>query len=207
MFTKARATVPSVLFLDELDALVGKRSGTSSSGVEARLLSTLLNEMDGVGTLANIYQSAEGNTKPYEQGKDGEQSMRNDCGSAHFENEQISVNTQRLKVISSLTVKDVLIVAATNRPDAIDEALLRPGRIDCIIYVPPPDVEARLQILRVHTRASPLAEDVDLEEFALNTELFSGADLENLCREVRNPAMSDKNAQKSTQSIQVRVVV
>lgn len=207
MFTKARATVPSVLFLDELDALVGKRSGTSSSGVEARLLSTLLNEMDGVGSLANIYQSAEGNTKPYEQGKDGEQLMRNDCGSAHFENEQISVNTQRLKVISSLTVKDVLIVAATNRPDAIDEALLRPGRIDRIIYVPPPDVEARLQILRVHTRVSPLAEDVDLEEFALNTELFSGADLENLCREVRNPAMSDKNAQKSTQSIQVRVVV
>lgn len=207
MFTKARATAPSVLFLDELDALVGKRSGTSSSGVEARLLSTLLNEMDGVGTLANIYQSAEGNTKPYEQGKDGEQLMRNDCGSAHFENEQISVNTQRLKVISSLTVKDVLIVAATNRPDAIDEALLRPGRIDRIIYVPPPDVEARLQILRVHTRASPLAEDVDLEEFALNTELFSGADLENLCREVRNQVISDKNAQKSTQSIQVRVVV
>lgn len=207
MFTKARATAPSVLFLDELDALVGKRSGTSSSGVEARLLSTLLNEMDGVGSLANIYQSAEGNTKPYEQGKDGEQLMRSDCGSAHFENEQISVNTQRLKVISSLTVKDVLIVAATNRPDAIDEALLRPGRIDRIIYVPPPDVEARLQILRVHTRVSPLAEDVDLEEFALNTELFSGADLENLCREVRNPAMSDKNAQKSTQSIQVRVVV
>lgn len=207
MFTKARATAPSVLFLDELDALVGKRSGTSSSGVEARLLSTLLNEMDGVGTLANIYQSAEGNTKPYEQGKDGEQSMRNDCGSAHFENEQISVNTQRLKVISSLTVKDVLIVAATNRPDAIDEALLRPGRIDRIIYVPPPDMEARLQILRVHTRVSPLAEDVDLEEFALNTELFSGADLENLCREVRNQVISDKNAQKSTQSIQVRVVV
>lgn len=207
MFTKARATAPSVLFLDELDALVGKRSGTSSSGVEARLLSTLLNEMDGVGTLANIYQSAEGNTKPYEQGKDGKQLMRNDCGSAHFENEQISVNTQRLKVISSLTVKDVLIVAATNRPDAIDEALLRPGRIDRIIYVPPPDVEARLQILRVHTRASPLAEDVDLEEFALNTELFSGADLENLCREVRNQVISDKNTQKSTQSIQVRVVV
>ena len=83
-------------------------------------------------------------------------------------------------------MKDVLVVAATNRPDAIDEALLRPGRIDRIIYVPPPDVEARLQILRVHTRSSPLAEDVDLEEFALKTELFSGADLENLCREVRD---------------------
>jgi len=192
VFTKARATAPSVLFLDELDALVGKRSETNGTGVEARLLSTLLNEMDGVGTLANIYQSAERSNKPSEQGNNGEQLMRNDCGSAHLENEETSGNVQRLKVISSLTVKDVLIVAATNRPDAIDEALLRPGRIDRIIYVPPPDVDARLQILRVHTRTSPLAEDVDLEEFALNTELFSGADLENLCREVRNSAIFAK---------------
>ena len=127
MFTKVRATAPSVLFLDELDTLVGKRSGTSGTGVEARLLSTLLNEMDGVGTLANIYQSVERNTKPYEQRNNGEQLMRNDCGSAHLENEEISVNTQRLKVVSSLSVEDVLIVAATNRPDAIDEALLRPA--------------------------------------------------------------------------------
>ena len=65
--------------------------------------------MDGVGTLANIYQSEEINRKPYEQ------LMRNDCGSAHLENEKTSVNTQRLKVISSLTVKDVLIVAATGQ--------------------------------------------------------------------------------------------
>lgn len=196
MFTKARATAPSVLFLDELDAIVGKRSGTSSTGVEARLLSTLLNEMDGVGTLANIYQSEESNPEPSVHGKDrdscNEQLMRSDCGSGHFETEQISLKKQRLKIISSATVKDVLIVAATNRPDAIDEALLRPGRIDRIIYVPPPDVEARLQILRVHTRASPLADDVNLEEYALNTELFSGADLENLCREVRHSASSGK---------------
>ena len=207
MFTKAHATAPSVLFLDELDALVGKRSGTSGTGVGARLLSTLLNEMDGVGTLANIYQSEEINGKPYEQRNNGEQLMRNDCGSARLENEEISVNTQRLKVISSLTVNDVLIVAATNRPDAIDEALLRPGRIDRIIYVPPPDMEARLQILRVHTRASPLADDVDLEEIALNTELFSGADLENLCREVRNSEISDKKVQKSTRYFQVLTII
>ncbi|XP_078367762.1 ATPase family gene 2 protein homolog B-like [Oculina patagonica] len=195
VFTKARATAPSVLFLDELDAIVGKRSGTSSTGVEARLLSTLLNEMDGVGALANIYQSEESNPEPSVNGRDrnscNEQLMRSDCGSGRFENEQISLRKQRLKIISSSTVKDVLIVAATNRPDAIDEALLRPGRIDRIIYVPPPDVEARLQILRVYTRASPLAEDVDLEEYALNTELFSGADLENLCREAALYALED----------------
>lgn len=196
MFTKARATAPSVLFLDELDAIVGKRSGTSSTGVEGRLLSTLLNEMDGVGALANIYQSEEGSPERSIHGRDGdscnEQLMRSECGSGRCENEQISLKTQRLKIISSSTVKDVLIVAATNRPDAIDEALLRPGRIDRIIYVPPPDVEGRLQILRVHTRASPLAEDVDLEEYALNTELFSGADLENLCREVSSSASFGK---------------
>ena len=104
MFTKARATAPSVLFLDELDAVVGKRSETN--GVEARLLSTLLNEMDGVGTLANFYQSAERSNKPSEQGNNGEQLMRIDCGSAHLENEETSGNMRRLKVISSLTVKE-----------------------------------------------------------------------------------------------------
>ena len=153
----------------------------SSTGVETRLLSTLLNEMDGVGVLANIYQSQEKNSCNY----GNEQMMRKDCELGHFENEPISAKTQRLKLISCPAVKDVVIVAATNRPDAIDEALTRPGRIDRIIYVPPPDLEARLQILRVHTRASPLAEDVDLEELGLRTKLFSGADLENLCREVK----------------------
>jgi len=194
VFTKDRATAPSVLFVDELDALVGKWSGKGVTGVEARLLSTLLNEMDGVGTLANIYQSAVRNTKPSKQGNNGEQLMRNNCGATHLENEEILVNAQRLKVISSLTVQDVLFVAATNWPDAIDDALLRPGRIDRIIYVPPSDMDARLKILGAHTR--PLAEDLDLEEIALTTELFSGADFENLCKEVRNSAMSDKKEQK-----------
>ena len=180
VFTKARAAAPSVLFLDELDAIVGKRSGNSSTGVETRLLSTLLNEMDGVGVLANIYQSQERSSGSH----GNEQLMRRDCESSHVGNEPFSIKTQRLKLISSSAVKDVVIVAATNRPDAIDEALLRPGRIDRIIYVPPPDIEARLQILRVYARAIPLAVDVDLEELGLSTELFSGADIENLCREV-----------------------
>ena len=136
VFTKARAAAPSVLFLDELDAIVGKRSGSSSTGVESQLLSTLLNEMDGVGVLANIYQSGERNSCNH----GNEQLMRRDCESGHLGNEPFSIRTQRLKLISSSAVKDVVIVAATNRPDAIDEALLRPARIERIIYVPPPDM-------------------------------------------------------------------
>ena len=106
MFTKARATAPSVLFLDELDALVGKRSETNGTGVEARLLSTLLNEMDGVGTLANIYQSAERNNKPLEQGNNREQLMRNDCGSAHLENEEASGNVRPHGIAQFQTERD-----------------------------------------------------------------------------------------------------
>ncbi len=76
--------------------------------------------------------------------------------------------------------KDVIVIGATNRPDILDPALLRPGRFDRIIYVPPPDEEARYQILKIHTRRMPLAEDVDLRELARLTENYTGADLEAL---------------------------
>ena len=78
---------------------------------------------------------------------------------------------------------DLLIIAATNRPDMVDAALMRPGRIDNMIYVPPPDNVARLTILEIHSRKMPLADDVVLAELALQTENCTGADLENLCRE------------------------
>ena len=78
---------------------------------------------------------------------------------------------------------NVVVIAATNRPDILDPALLRPGRFDKIIYVPPPDTRARLEILKIHTRKMPLAEDVDLELLALKTEGYSGADIAALCRE------------------------
>ncbi|XP_068740361.1 ATPase family gene 2 protein homolog B-like isoform X2 [Montipora capricornis] len=184
LFTKARATAPCILFFDELDAIVGKRSGSSSTGVEGHLLSTLLNEMDGVGLLANIYQSDE-RSASY-QGSSGE------SWSEQFECKQILDESKRLKFMTSLSVKDIVIVAATNRPHAIDEALLRPGRIDRLVYVPSPDLEARLEILKVHTRATPLGDEVDLEELSVATELFSGADLENLCREAALYALEDK---------------
>ena len=80
-------------------------------------------------------------------------------------------------------LRGVVVVAATNRPDLLDPALLRPGRFDRLIYVPPPDLKARYEILKIHTRKVPLADDVDLVELARTTEGYSGADLEALVRE------------------------
>ena len=77
----------------------------------------------------------------------------------------------------------VVVIAATNRPDIIDPALLRAGRFDKIIYIPPPEEEGRLKILEVHTKNMPLAKDVNLQDIARRTEGYVGADLENLCRE------------------------
>ena len=80
-------------------------------------------------------------------------------------------------------LRGVVVIAATNRPDLVDPALLRPGRFDRVIYVPPPDKKTRLEILKIHTRKIPLAEDVDLNKLAEMTEGYSGADLEALVRE------------------------
>jgi len=80
-------------------------------------------------------------------------------------------------------LKDVVVIGATNRPDILDPALLRPGRFDRVIYVPPPDVEGRYQIFQIHTREMPLADDVDLRKLAEMTEGYTGADIEAVCRE------------------------
>ena len=80
-------------------------------------------------------------------------------------------------------LEDVVVIATTNRPDLIDAALLRPGRLDRHINVPAPDRDARLAIFEVHTRAKPLAEDVDLDDLADQTEGYVGADIEAVCRE------------------------
>lgn len=86
---------------------------------------------------------------------------------------------------------NVVVIAATNRPDIIDPALLRPGRFDKLIYVPPPDLNARIEILKIHTRNMPLAGDVDLYEIARKTEGYSGADLEALVREAAMHALRE----------------
>jgi transitional endoplasmic reticulum ATPase len=80
-------------------------------------------------------------------------------------------------------LEDVVVIATTNRPDLIDAALLRPGRLDRHIHVPVPDAEARRKIFAVHTRDKPLADDVALDDLADRTEGYVGADIEAVCRE------------------------
>ena len=96
-------------------------------------------------------------------------------------------------------LEDVVVIGATNRPDILDPAILRPGRFDRLIYVPPPDEKARLEIFKIHTRKMPLADDVDLERLAKMTEGYSGADIEAVCREAAmNALRRDINAKKVT---------
>jgi transitional endoplasmic reticulum ATPase len=80
-------------------------------------------------------------------------------------------------------LEDVVVVATTNRPDLIDTALLRPGRLDRKVHVPVPDREGRRAIFEVHTRDKPLASDVDLDWLAGETDYYVGADIEAICRE------------------------
>jgi len=105
-------------------------------------------------------------------------------GSSMGTNVYDSIVNQLLAEMDGITTRgDVIVIAATNRPDIIDPALLRPGRFDRIIYIPPPDYKARLEILKIKTRNMPLAPDVNLEEIARITEGYSGADLELLVKE------------------------
>jgi len=96
------------------------------------------------------------------------------------------------------TLENVVVLAATNRPDMVDPAVLRPGRFDRLIYVPPPDEKTRLQIFKIHTRNMPLDEDVSLERLAAITEGYTGADIAAICREAamnairRNPETGGK---------------
>ena len=161
VFTKARAAAPAILFLDEVDAVVKKRSTDGSSGVEARILSTLLNELDGVGISSDVYETTNSN-------RTSEQ-------------------------------RNILFVAATNRPEVLDEAILRPGRVDRVVYVPHPDRDTRLEILKVFCKKMPVTDDVSPEILADKTQLYSGADLKNLCREAALNALQNLGVEKCSQ--------
>jgi ATP-dependent metallopeptidase hflB len=103
-------------------------------------------------------------------------------GGGHDEREQ-TLNQMLVEMDGFSANEGVIVLAATNRPDVLDKALLRPGRFDRQIVVPPPDVKAREQILAVHSKKKTFAEDVDMKLIAKNTSGFVGADLENLLNE------------------------
>ncbi len=145
IFRKARQTAPTILFFDEIDALVPRRhSESSDSRVTERIVNQMLTEMDGLETL-----------------------------------------------------NDVVIVAATNRPDLVDPALLRQGRFDRIILTPIPDAKGRKKIFEIYTSKMPKAKDVDIGELAEKTEGYVGADIEGVCREAAMLSLREDNNAKS----------
>ena len=129
LFAEARKGAPSIIFIDEIDA-VGKTRGSDNNSEREQTLNQLLVEMDGMGTSDNV-----------------------------------------------------VVMAASNLLDSLDSALLRPGRFDRQIFVSPPGVKGRAEILEVHTRNKPLADDVDLSILARQTAGLAGAELANVCNE------------------------
>jgi len=127
VFERARQTAPSIVFLDEIDAIAGQRGETHE--VTERVVSQLLTELDAISENPNL-----------------------------------------------------VVLAATNRRETLDDALTRPGRLEQHIEVPNPDRDARREILRVHTAGKPLGDDVDLDALADRTEGHSGAEIEALVR-------------------------
>ena len=136
LFRRARDSAPSLVFLDEIDALAPRRGQSFDSGVTDRVVAALLTELDGIEPL-----------------------------------------------------RDVVVLGATNRPDLIDPALLRPGRLEKLVFVEPPDAEARREILRTAGKSIPLSDDVDLDALADELDGYSAADCVALLREAALTAM------------------
>ncbi|NXM77114.1 SPA5L protein, partial [Serilophus lunatus] len=171
VFRQARANTPAIIFLDEIDSILGSRSlSRAGHGVSERVLSVLLNELDGVGLKVT-------------ERRGGKLQLEAQC-------QEQSDEEQKLECQETLN-KDFMVVAATNRPDMLDDALLRPGRLDKMIYIPPPDLKGRLSILKICTEKIPLDTDVSLQDVAALTDLFSGADIENLCKEAALLALQE----------------
>ncbi|MDI6103871.1 AAA family ATPase [Actinoplanes sp. NEAU-A12] len=138
LFRRAREAAPTLVFLDEVDALAPARGQGTDGGVTDRVVAALLTELDGVEDLRNV-----------------------------------------------------VVIGATNRPDLIDPALLRPGRLERLVFVPPPDGQARTAILRASSKAVPLDPAVDLDELGASLDGFSAADCAALIRESALAAMRD----------------
>ncbi|WP_422772090.1 AAA family ATPase [Plantactinospora sp. WMMC1484] len=138
LFRRAREAAPTLVFLDEVDALASLRGQATDGGTTDRVVAALLTELDGVEPLRNV-----------------------------------------------------VVVGATNRPDLVDPALLRPGRLERLVYVPPPDTAARAAILKAAARNVPLAPEVELAALAGELTGFSAADCAALVREAALAAMRE----------------
>ncbi|MGA9153031.1 MAG: CDC48 family AAA ATPase [Candidatus Nitrosopolaris sp.] len=134
-----------------------------------------------------------------------------DFGDSHVTERVISQLLTELDGLEILT--NVIVIAATNRPDIIDVALLRPGRFDRLLYVPPPDRDSRIQIIKIHTKKKPLAEDVKFEELADHTDGYTGADIASLSsaavmlalREHISKYQDPKEADKHVQELRIHL--
>ncbi|XP_074091431.1 ATPase family gene 2 protein homolog B isoform X2 [Macrotis lagotis] len=178
VFQQARANTPAIVFLDEIDSILGSRAiNKTENGIQERILSVLLNELDGVG-LKTIERR-------------GNKWRLQDNYEEQRENEE---------EFQEMFNQNVMIIAATNRPDILDDALLRPGRLDKLIYIPPPDQKNRLCILKICTKNTPLGPDVSLEDLAARTCFFSGADLGNLCKEAALMTLGENGLEATTVS-------
>lgn len=132
-----------------------------------------------------------------------------DHGDSHVTERVISQFLTEMDGLEILT--NVVVIAATNRPDIIDPALLRPGRFDRILYVSPPDRESRLQILKIHTKKKPLSEDVNVEDLADKTDGYTGADIASLASAAVMLALREhiakypdsKEAEKHTEDLKI----
>jgi transitional endoplasmic reticulum ATPase len=123
-------------------------------------------------------------------------------GDSHVTERVISQLLTELDGLEKL--ENVVVIAATNRPDLIDSALLRPGRFDRLVLVPAPDKKARLEIFKIHTKGMPLAKDVDLEALAAETEGYAGSDITGLCREA---AMLVLRKDKKSKEVQMKYFI
>jgi transitional endoplasmic reticulum ATPase len=134
-----------------------------------------------------------------------------DFGDSHVTERVISQLLTELDGLEILT--NVIVIGATNRPDIIDLALLRPGRFDRLLYVPPPDRDSRIEIIKIHTTKKPLAEDVKVEELADHTDSYTGADIASLSsaavmlalREHVSKYQDPKEANKHVQELKIHM--
>jgi transitional endoplasmic reticulum ATPase len=134
-----------------------------------------------------------------------------DFGDSHVTERVISQLLTELDGLEILT--NVVVIGATNRPDIIDPALLRPGRFDRLLYVSPPDYESRIQIIKIHTKKKPLAEDFKIEEMAANTDGYTGADIASVVsaavmlalREHVTKYKDPKEAEKKAQELKIHM--